>query len=386
VILAGVAGVIVVGLIILVLSGAFSSGDEEEVPGVAEATRPLAPTTAAGGAIQPPAAGEGDTELPPLEPDSPAMEELMAQVNQAYMEDDLHRALVLLDEGIARAPVFAELFCQRGNVLRDLEALGEAAASFEHCLALAEEQGLSELRIDARGLLAITQTRQAMLEQEDPDLALAVMNEALADPYSPTWLYCERAELLVEFGDRSAAIEDYEACRAGDQGDQYWLTRLYEVKGGLSLDEEDYGAAADLFTAWSELEPHTPWPFCYLGEALTGLAEFGQAIGAFERCRELSTEDEDAAQWASTGIFAAQAYEAESAEEWLAALEAFDQAIGISSDEAWLHCERGRILMQLDALDEARHSLQACLEMSGDDAQARESAETLLQELGDRLP
>jgi serine/threonine protein kinase/tetratricopeptide (TPR) repeat protein len=387
-ILAGV-GVVVAAALIIVIISSLSGGEEGARPG--EDVRETGLSADAVTETQPEPAEPGQSEQTdrPAESDLAAIDALLQEVEMAYQERDLHRAAGLLDEAIALQPEMAGLYCQRGYTLSDLEAYSDAAANFEQCRMLAERQGETELRVEAHGQLAFSLAQAALVEQDNPELALQALDEGLQDPIAPGWLYCERAEMKLQIGDGPGAMADFETCQTHDDIGDYWQVRsrtaILEMEGSAALAEGDFQAAIERFTAWSELEPEAPWPQCYLGEAWVELGELEQGLAAFERCQAMA-DDPEAHRWPGTSIAVIQAHQAEAAEDWDRALQAFSEAIELSPDDAWIYCERGELFKTLGAVEEARRDIQMCLELSGDDRGVREWAEGLLQDLEANTP
>jgi tetratricopeptide (TPR) repeat protein len=237
--------------------------------------------------------------------------------------------------------------------------------------------------------MAYSMAQVALAEEENPERAVQVLDEALQDPVMPGWLYCERAELKLQIGDRPGAVLDFTTCQSHDDIGEYWQLRsrtaVMEMEGMAAMEGGNMQLAVERFTAWSELEPEAPWPHCYLGEAYGELEETLQAIAAFERCASIS-DDPEARRWAGTSLATLEAYQAIDVEDWDRALRAFNEAMELSPDGAWLYCERSEAFRQLGAIDEARSDIQMCLELSGEDADVRSWAEGLLEELETNTP
>jgi serine/threonine protein kinase/tetratricopeptide (TPR) repeat protein len=399
-ILAGVGAIVILGVIALLAGDFLSGGDEEDQqdvvaevvdePGVAEDERPqdepeeVEQERPPEPVEEPPP--EPEDEVPPPESEELllAVDAILEQVDIAYMEEDPVRAKELLDQAIELAPDAAELRCQRGYTMRDLEEWHQAAADFEHCWILAEEHGERELQGEGRAMLAMTQAEIAMFEEDSPELAFALLDEALSDPITPGWLHCERAEYLLMMEQPQAAIEGFEMCKSTDELDEYWSRRsqaaIFQIQGEMAQARDDYQGAAENFSQWVELEPEDPWAHCLLGDAYLNLEAYEQSTAAFERCRQL-TEDPEAHGWAEVGIRFVAAQVAIANEQWDEALALFDAAIEAAPDDAWLFCERASFYIFLHAADEALSDIEICRELGADDPGIIEWTEGLMVEL-----
>lgn len=364
-VLGGIGAVVVLAVLAFALNGLFSGPPEEETPDLIQSD-------------------EGGAQPPPAEVPATSLDDIMAQLEIAYEQGDAPGARELLDQAIALDPQNADLYCQRGYTMRDLEAFAEAVADFEQCWQLAKAQGLQEFLGEARGMLAVSQSEVALFREDNPERALAAMEEALADPDSPPWLQCERGELLLTLGNRPDAVAAFEMCQSSDGIGDYYEIRstvaILQIQGEMALEEELPQVAVENFSRWAELEPEEPWPHCYLGEALLQVEAFDQAATAFDRCRSL-TDDPGAHQWASNGFQVARAKEAMANENWEAALRFFEGAIESAPDEAWIYCERAELHIFLGARPEALHDIEFCRELAGDDPGIIEWADGLLNEL-----
>ncbi len=373
-ILGGVGFIVVLILLIAIFGGFFS--DEEDGQNIVEDPNSTAVEDVP------------EDELRQFEPGEVPhqIDELLMEVEVAYGDGDIGRARGLLDEAIGIAPEMAGLYCQRGYASRDLEAFPEAVADFERCLQLAEAQGDPDLQAEALGMMAFTQATITLMETDDPRLALNIMDEALNEPSAPDWLYCERGEFNTYLDDTPAAIADFKRCQSGEDIGEYWelrsQTAVLELEGSAALEREDYPFAIENFNAWTGLDPENPWAFCYLGEAHLGAEELEEAMAAFEHCREIN-DGEESNRWAETSMLTIQANVAETEGDMDAALGFLHQAVEIAPDEAGIYCERGRILMVLEAFDEARANYQTCLDLSEEGSDIRQWAEEMLHELED---
>jgi serine/threonine protein kinase/tetratricopeptide (TPR) repeat protein len=392
------AGVAAVILVIAILSGLFSADEEEpELITEAEATAsPLEapqvdrPADEAVDEVEPvdAVAPEPDEQVPPpeVEPEI-SMDELRQEIEAAYGEGDMFGALVLLENAINLEPEFAELYCERAYAYGSMEEFGKAAADFESCLKLAEDQGSTELAREARGNVPLFLARMHIYEDEDYDLALAIMEEALMEPGAPGWLVCERAEIFLSLEDVDSAIGDFENCLTHDDIGEGWEIRaqvaVHQILGERAISDEDPLAALEQFSRWAELEPNEPWPHCYVGDILSWLEQADEALAAFERCATVG-DDPDAEFWALTSSLELRAHLAKENESWDEALALYEARIALSPEDAWLYCERADLLLELDAREEALVDIEACMERSADDPGTLEWAEQLLQELESR--
>ncbi len=309
--------------------------------------------------------------------------ELMDAFDDAYIEGDLDEALSAVSQAIDMAPDNPDLYCQRGYTFLDLADHQNATSDFEQCLALAEEQGIADLRSDALGQLAYARSVQSVDESNDVMEAIAILDEALQDPDAPPWLICERAEYKTWY-DNQAALEDFEVCQAENPDDEYWPWRAESVsnmiRGDEALEQGDFYVAIEHYQHWADLVPEIPWPFCGIGDAHASMSEFAQAQEAYEKCLEMAAEDPETQRLAESGIAYTAARMALFEGDLDTALGQFSQAIELTPDNAGLYCERGVILHEFGNVDMARADYETCLELQVD-PDGRAWAEELLNSL-----
>ncbi len=371
----GLAVVAIVVLGLLLIDG----GGSEEPNGIADSVPQDAP--------QPqdaPPDERPSRDQPPLPPETIAQ---IAMAQDAHNAGDLERSFELYNEIIPQASDRADVHCQFGALLRDLDDLPFAADEFDQCRQLAKENQIADLEGNAIAMNALIQAEMTVrADYDNVDKALNFINEAMLHPNAPSWLVCERGEFYL-FYDDEAAVSDFEVCLKENGHDPYWQTRaeaaINMIYGYGALDDEDYFTAVDHFKTWASLEPENPETQCALGYAHTGLGDYQAALGDFLRCRNIAGDDAEMQKTARSGELYAQAQSALEKNDLPKALEHYDEAIRTTPDDGWLFCERGQIHQELDHMREARHDYNQCLEMSNDDPVTHDWAEELLDSLND---
>lgn len=363
--LVGIVTIILIGLLI-----ANSLGQDEDAPNTPEQFAETAVT---------------ESENPP---DGSSVDELFAVIDEAYADGDVGRALEAINQAIELEPERADLYCQRGYMLRDVEDFPAAAESFEQCRVMAKEQQIPDLQAEALGQGTMTQVEMVMRETEDPQKALNIFDEALQKPEAPPWLICERGEFNVWY-DNETAVANFETCQDQNADDDYWPWRAESVinmiHGYAALDQEDYDAAVEHFSKWADIAPDEYWAHCALGDAHTGQGEYAPALDQYALCQELAQaqDDGDALRKAQSGQYYVQARLAIEDGNPEQALENYFQVMELTPDYPNLYCERGELHQELGQLDEAHRDYVTCLEMYGDDRDGRSWAEDLLRSLED---
>lgn len=203
----------------------------------------------------------------------PAAERILSDAHRAIDDDDLERALQLLDEGLALVPDHAGLISTRGQVLVALMHPLEAESDLRRAL------GLDPFQQDARRALAglyaqygrwrdaaAEYTRYLTLAPDDPAAwyALGQVRERQGRPTDATAAYSaaleldpdhrdaltRRATLWLQATDYAAAWTDYTALIRLQPS-----AELYETRGELDLRLGAPLAAAADFEAALSLQP-----------------------------------------------------------------------------------------------------------------------------------
>ncbi len=313
-----------------------------------------------------------------------SIDELLGIMNAAYEDNDLERALTAVNQAIDIESDQADLYCQRGYILRDMENYQESADAFNECYQLAAEQQIPGLPSTAFGEMTLSNVYAVTTETDDMAQAIAIFDNALQNPDAPPWLICERGEYNTDY-DNPAAIADFETCIAQNPDDEYWPWRaqsiIHMINAYTAADNEAYHNAIDEFSAWAELVPDIPWPYCEIGSAHFALGEYAPAQEAYQRCLELAADDPDTQAAAQSGVAQTAAKLALFDGNLENALENYNTAIDQTPDTGSLYCERGMLLQELGSPDEARADYETCLELLYDDPDGRSWAEELLQSL-----
>ncbi|MCB9421694.1 MAG: tetratricopeptide repeat protein [Ardenticatenaceae bacterium] len=364
--LVGLVAIILVGLLI-----ANSLGQDEDTPDVPEPAEVTAVT---------------ENNNPPDRQNAQTIDELFVVVDEAYAAGDIDRALDAINQAIELEPNQPDLYCQRGYTQRDMENYPAAAESFEQCRVMAKEQQIHDLQAEALGQSTLTQVEIVLRQTDDIQKALSIVDDALQKPDAPPWLICERGELNTWY-DNEAAVADFKACKNQNPDDDYWPWRAESVinmiLGYMALDEEDYRAALEHFSNWTDIAPDEYWAHCALGDTYAGLNEYAPALDQYVLCQQLAQahDDESAAREAQSGQSYVQARMAIDDGNVEQALENYNRTVDLTPDNASLYCERGELHQELGHIDEARNDFVTCLEMSGDDPDGRAWAEDLLRSL-----
>ncbi|MCP4423601.1 MAG: protein kinase [Chloroflexi bacterium] len=326
--------------------------------------------------------GDSDDEAPF---DVESINELLDIVDEGYENDDLDMAFKALGQAIDIDPGAADLHCQLGYLLRDMEAYEDAIGAFDECRRLAEEQQIPDIQTEAFGEMTMTEVRIAVMETDEMADAIAILDDALQNPQAPSWLICERGEHNAWY-DNQAAIADFEICRAENEGDDYWPWRaessIHMLSGYDALDNEDYYVAIEQFSAWAGLVPEIPWPHCGIGDAHFEMSEYQQAREAYQQCLERAGEDPDTQAVAQSGEAHAGAKLDLFDGNLDGATKNYNRAIEFNEENGALFCERGIVFQELDKRDEARADYERCLDILQDDPDGRAWAADLLQSLG----
>lgn len=329
--------------------------------------------------------GDGGDEENPFA-DIENLDELAAIVDESYANDNVEQVLYALNRAIEIEPDRADLHCQLGYALNDVQDYEAAADAFTDCLEIAQEQAIPGLQSEAFGQITMTEVNQVIDESDDLAAALNIIDEATQNPLAPPWLVCERAEYNL-WQDNGRAVSDFEVCRQVMGDDNYWRDRseamIGMVYGYASMDNEDYYSAVDQFSIWADRERDNPWPHCALGDAHISLREFDPARDQYSICLNLSLEqgDTSAEHEARAGQFYVEAQIGLADGDWGRALENFNQMIEWLPDQAYLFCERGNVHQQMGSLDEARRDYETCRDLFQDDPDGRSWAEELLRSL-----
>jgi tetratricopeptide (TPR) repeat protein len=328
------------------------------------------------------------SDLEPFTGDTPPqVDRLVEDAFNSQDAGDYETALDLVEEAIDIEPGIAELYCVRGNIYNNMTAVEEAEEDLTACRELAQDSGETELAAEAGASLAMM--RLDITLEEDPDFEEArnILDEAIAMPSAPPWLYCQRAELNLSFADNEAALTDFQLCLERFN-DDYWQFRsesvINMIQGEFSLNAEDYDRAIMHFERWAALNPDDAWPSCSLGFAYSGAGDYGHAHEAFNRCAELGAkyEDSEVQRQAESGNAYVSAKEALENGRYNDAIEEFTHALELTPESPWLYCERGEAYWQVERLDDARANFQTCLDMAGDDPSLRDWAQDALDDLG----
>lgn len=327
--------------------------------------------------------GDGDNGETQLDVPA-AIQPLLAEAARHNEAGNFTAALTALDEAIATEPEIANLYCERGFVLRSMQAFSEAVDSFAACAALAAEQRIPEIASQAQGGTAVAKADQMMAESGDVDVARAIYNDALNQEGAPDWLFCERGEFLFGQQARIEALDDYYEC-ADRVRDDFWQRRsqtiINQLESELAMENGDFEAAVSYLERWAEQAPDEPWPYCALGFVHNQLGEHEAAIVAYENCMRRAPEDSDLAWQADVGMTSARGYQAHLDGELPQSIELLSAAIELDDTDPWLFCARGYSYWDLGDIEAARRDFEQCASRSGDDIGARDEALEALDEL-----
>lgn len=311
------------------------------------------------------------------------VEALLADLDRAYEANDMDWAISLLSRATELDPERADLFCALGDAQRNVWDMEAAREHYSRCLDLASARDDAGLAVEARAGLAVVEAQRTLDEQSDPELALAVLDQALHDEPAAPWLSCEKGQIALEYGLHEAAADAFEVCLAATRGDEGRQRQaqigLAQSRGFIAYETGDAETALAHFREWADLVPDEPWPQCTMGDVLNwDLERYEEALAAYERCAELAQSNDDET-WARENMALVQASMALRDEHWDEAIAHYGEAISISPDAAYLYCERGDLYLELGDVQNGRPDVQTCLELSGDDEGLRQWAEELLQ-------
>jgi tetratricopeptide (TPR) repeat protein len=255
----------------------------------------------------------------------PQVPTLLAQTLQlqATLQEDagqLELALATLEQALEGAPQRAALHHNRGVLLQRLARPAEALAAHDEALRL----GL--VAADAhynRG-----NTLQSLGRQAE---ALDAYRTALArDPQHALALY-DIARLRWRLGDAAFTVE-LDAAAAGAPGSAL----AHGIKGRLLLRAERYAEAAAAFAQAAALSDQTAGYFDGLGQALSRLGRFDEALGAHRRAVALAPRQAAThISHASSLLQAGQAAQAAQVAELAVRLDPLDQQAWAFLGLAW---------------------------------------------------
>jgi len=285
--LAGIAGLIVVGLIaaaLLALPNLIKNADRTPLSGVAVTPTPTAVTPTPTPITQlTPVAVSATALSSPAAPRTPPPEAVTHyEAGVAALEDwQLEQAIEAFSQAIEAAPSFAEAYCQRGTTHRQLGQLAEAEADLNQAIALAPglaaayyERG--DLYLDlARGQDALRDLTRAIELQ--PDHAQAYLRRA----QTYAWYIDDQDEALV-LTDLDRAIE-----LSPD------LEEAWYMRGETYYWREEYDLALSDLTRVVKLAPDDPCNWSMLGLVHYARSEHEQAIACYDEALQLEPADLD---------------------------------------------------------------------------------------------
>lgn len=268
--------------------------------------------------------------------------------------------------------------------------------------------------------------REALLALHDEDVETArpaleaILEEAEAPIY--LWLEVGRARSVAEdFDGAEEALRAFLDALDEDEGGEARLAAHASIAALRDRDEDEEGAIAE-FEAAMEAFPDDPRPFLLMGRYLRGIGSAGEAAEVLEAAVPLL--DEDRPDWRylqELGLAHAEAGDDAKASQYLdrvlalfVSLRRHDRPLDyppaaavarakILESEGRLekaadlyrslangsdrehhltyHREAGRLLLELDLIEEARRMLTRALALAEDDPEAKAAIEGQLEEL-----
>ncbi|HUS94040.1 MAG TPA: protein kinase [Patescibacteria group bacterium] len=235
------------------------------------------------------------------------------------------------------------------------------------------------------------ETFYAAMENEDFDLALSSIDQALALMPENPWYYHEKSWLFQTMGDMGAAIEFiHQAIELEPEGSQYYerrgaiLREIGDLEGALEdhqrsiqLDPSNAFAHIELaltlremgeleaaiqeFDQAIELESNESWFFGERAETYYMNNEPLAAIRDFNRAHELDPED----PWYLTGLANTHFWELSDPDT---ALEFMDQAIALDPESPWRYIDRVSLNREIGNLDALLPDNNRAIELDPEDS------------------
>lgn len=238
--------------------------------------------------------------------------------------DRLGAALASYDQAIALDAGYANAFCNRGVVLERLHQLDAALASYNQAIALNPNDALAYYN---RGAV--------LRELKRSEEALASYDQALAVKPDYAECYCNRGILLAELKQSDAALASYNRSIEINPG----LAQAYFNRGVLFKELKRSGEALASYDRAIEINPDYADAYCNRGVLLTELKQWNAARASLDRAIALKPNFADA--YLSRGNLFADVNQNEMA------VADFDRAVALKPDYADGFYNRGNALIGL---------------------------------------
>ena len=174
------------------------------------------------------------------------LQALFDHANALHAQQRLAEALASHERLLALQPNLAEVWNNRGNVLRELGRAEDALDSFDRALGLAPQHAL-----------ALTNRGAALLALQRPDEALASCDASLRHAPGLAQAHCNRAEALAQLGRPDEALASYAQALALLPGHVQALVN----SGNLLLGGGRLAEALACYAGALQVDPDHPFLF-----------------------------------------------------------------------------------------------------------------------------